>query len=96
MFEALQRCNERNLVINTVVDIGASDGRWTRECLSYLPSAHYLLIEAQISHNVALQEFCKNQSNVDYVLAAAGHEPGTIFFDAKDLFGGAASRIPIP
>lgn len=95
MFGALKRCTGRGIIVSSVIDIGASDGRWTRECLLYLPSAHYLLIEAQISHKVALQEFCENQSNVDYVLAAAGHEPGTIFFDAKDLFGGAASRTPI-
>jgi len=64
MFEALQRCNERNLVINTVVDIGASDGRWTKECLKQFPKANYLLIEAQQAHENALQKHFKTNKTL--------------------------------
>lgn len=91
---ALQRCLNRGLMINSVLDIGASDGRWSRICLNFLPNAKYLLIEAQADHKAGLDKFKTEYNNVDYVLAAAGGKEGKIYFDNSSLFGGLASETP--
>jgi len=94
MNAALARCVKRGLDVNTVIDVGASDGRWSRDCMKHIPNAKYLLIEAQEPHKSALDNFRREKTNVDYVLAAAGHKEGKIYFDNSALFGGLASNTP--
>ena len=90
----LKRCLERGLNINTVIDVGASNSSWSRMCMESFPNAKYLMIEAQDAHKKDLEKFKKENSNVDYVLAAAGNREGTIYFDNESLFGGLASETP--
>jgi FkbM family methyltransferase len=92
MFAALKRCIDRGININTVIDVGASDGSWTRDCLKILPSADYLLIEAQEPHKLELDNLKKENDKVNYILAAAGNRDGVIYFDNSGLFGGLASE----
>lgn len=94
MMAGLQRCFDRGVRIRTVIDVGASDGRWSKDCMKVFPDANYILVEAQDGHKSALEEFKHAYANVDYVLAAAGSEKGTIYFDAGDLYGGLASESP--
>lgn len=95
MFDALKRCIIRGLNIKTVIDIGASDGRWSMECLKYLPSAQYLLIEPQEANQVELEKLQRERKNVDFILAAAGDRDGKIFFlETAYLLGGLASETP--
>ena len=54
---ALWRVASRDLEIGTVIDIGASDGRWSEVCAKHYPDAHYLLIEAQDPHEAALKAY---------------------------------------
>lgn len=90
---ALARCVQRGLTINSVIDIGASDGRWSRDCMMFLPKPRYLLIEALQAHEKALKQFKKQNPNVDYVIAVAGRKEGKVFFyDNGSLFGGVASE----
>jgi FkbM family methyltransferase len=90
---ALRRA--RGTPVRTVIDVGASDGRWSREAMDVFPEASYLLIEAQQGpHEVGLRKFCQEHPNAKYILAAAGERTGTIHFDASDPFGGAASETP--
>ncbi|WP_034261564.1 FkbM family methyltransferase [Altibacter lentus] len=91
---ALVRCKNRNLKINTVIDVGASDGRWSGNCMDAYPSAHYFLVEAQQDHLPGLQTFVAAHKNASFVLAAAGSENGTIYFNNGELFGGVASDTP--
>jgi len=91
---ALLRCKERGLNINTVIDVGASNGQWSEICLKYFPNAYYLLIEAQKPHEKALEQFQSKFRNSEYLMAAAGKQYGEIYFDASDLFGGLASETP--
>lgn len=88
---SLSRLAERNVVINSVIDIGASNGSWSAELMKHYPTANYLLIEAQAVHEPKLKQFCGQHSNAQYILAAAGAEESEIFFDASDPFGGLAS-----
>jgi len=85
---------QRKHSFNTVVDVGASDGRWTDSLMKYFPLCQYLLIEAQPIHAKALRQFSNERKNVQFVLAAAGETPGQIYFDASDPLGGQASYTP--
>mgnify|MGYP000138237675 CR=1 FL=1 len=88
MEAAISRVRERGIDINTVIDIGASDGRWSEKCMKYYPDAYYFLIEAQQPHELGLKEFKNRHPNADYIMAAAGDRNGTTYFDDTDLFGG--------
>jgi FkbM family methyltransferase len=92
---ALKRCRRRGLQVGTIVDVGASDGRWSLVAREYFPKAFCLLIEAQKDHEKSLEKLKERESRFDYVIAAAGNRQGTIFFDAGDLFGGLASATPV-
>jgi FkbM family methyltransferase len=82
----------RDVSVNTVVDVGASNGHWSARMMRYFPDAKYLLIEAQEAvHGAALAAFKKAHENVEYELCAAGASEGEIHFDATDPMGGLAS-----
>src|ERR1051326_9091564 len=52
---ALDRLRSRKIDVATVIDVGASDGRWSAELLRVYPRAQYLLIEANGVHEPALR-----------------------------------------
>lgn len=88
---AIYRERARETVINTVIDIGASDGRWSKMVFRHYSSAFYFLVEAQEVHRAALEKMKTNFSSMDYILAAAGDKNGNIYFNAGNPFGGVAS-----
>jgi len=92
---ALERCMKRGLKVSTVIDVGASDGRWSKGCMKTLPEANYLLIEAQSVHEKGLKQFKEEFEKAEYVLAAAGKSEGVIYFDNEDPFGGLASETKL-
>ncbi|MBB05371.1 MAG: methyltransferase FkbM family protein [Pseudooceanicola sp.] len=92
--EAFKRCVKRGVKIETVIDVGSSDGRWSERCMKFYPEAQYLLVEAQEGHLEGLRNCKQRYPNLDFVLAAAGKEAGTIYFDNSNLFGGMASEKP--
>ncbi|HVX92503.1 MAG TPA: FkbM family methyltransferase [Candidatus Dojkabacteria bacterium] len=87
---ALFRAVSRGLEISNVIDIGASNGSWSAECMKYFPLANYYLIEANSFHKEGLEKFCLENKNSKYILAAAGSKSGECFFDNSDPFGGVA------
>lgn len=81
--------------VTTVIDVGASNGCWTRLALKGWPHAEYLLVEAQQNpHEQGLTALASENPKVQYLIAAAGPWNGTIYFDASDPFGGVASEAP--
>ena len=92
---ALSRCVSRGMHIETVIDIGASDGRWSQACMDFYPNANYLLVEANNYHEERLKKKEKSLHNLGYIIAAAGEKEGTIYFDNSDPFGGLASESKI-
>ncbi|MBI5865101.1 MAG: FkbM family methyltransferase [Planctomycetes bacterium] len=90
----IARAAYRGPGIGCVVDVGASDGGWSRLAHEYYPDAEYLLIEAQTLHADGLRRFCGEGPKARYELVAAGPRDGTIHFDAQDPFGGAAGEQP--
>jgi FkbM family methyltransferase len=83
--------------VRTVVDVGASNGRWSLLARRHFPQARYLLIEAQATaHEPALRRLHARWPQMEYVLAAAGAGEGTVYFDRSDPLGGLASDQPLP
>lgn len=93
---ALARSRARNPVVGTVVDVGASDGRWSLIAARHFPEARFLLVEAQRVHEPALRELKKKDGRFDYVIAAASDACGSVHFEGGDPFGGVASHAPDP
>ena len=88
--DVLERQIKRNILINTVIDVGASNGQWTDIVTHYFPDAFYYLIEANPYHMDSLQVYKTKHKNVDFILAAAADQMGEISFDGKDPLGGLA------
>jgi FkbM family methyltransferase len=88
MWDCLQRCVDRGLDVNTVIDVGASNASWSEECIKKIPDANYLLIEAQEPHEAYLRAFGYKFTKSQYVIACAGNIDGTCYFDNSSLFGG--------
>jgi FkbM family methyltransferase len=91
MRAAMKRIAARGgLDIGTVIDVGASDGRWSAQAMEYLPACDYLLVEANPHHRPALETFCADHPRSRFVMAAASDRAGTVRFDASEPFGGKA------
>lgn len=91
---ALHRVRGHVGQIGTVIDVGASDGRWALDAHRYFPSSCFFLIEAQSVHEKPLQRFCRDHSWAQFVIAAASDRAGQVWFDDSDPFGGQASVTP--
>lgn len=90
----LARAAGRGTPVSTVIDVGASDGRWSMMAATVFPNARFLLVEAQSTHAAALRELASRDHRFTTALVAAGPRDGTIHFDASDPFGGVASEQP--
>jgi FkbM family methyltransferase len=90
--ESLRRAALRGVEVNTIVDVGASDGRWSVAARRFFPNASCLLVEAQPTHEPALRRLCARDPRLTYALCAAGPQRGTTWFDVSDPFGGQAGQ----
>ncbi len=78
----------------TIVDVGASDGRWARLAEGVFPEAELVLFEPQPVHAPALERFHLEHPGATIVRSAVGGASGTSFFDATDPFGGELLTEP--
>lgn len=90
----LARLGRYRIDFATVIDVGASNGMWTREVMAHFPDRDYFLIEAQRPHEPALAAFAAENRRVRYAICAAADKPGDVHFHAGDLFGGLAAHTP--
>jgi FkbM family methyltransferase len=94
MNEALRRIAARGCDVRTVIDIGASDGAWSRVAMRHFNDAQYLLFEPLKEREAELKAFCQAHSNAGFVNAAAGdHEGEVSFMVASDLDGSGISEV---
>jgi FkbM family methyltransferase len=92
---ALRRLAARGTQFCTVIDVGASDGHWSRKLAAALPGQkNFVMIEAQTLHRDGLTRFQADFANTRTVLAAAGSQQGEIYFEANDPWGGVAAERP--
>lgn len=76
MSSAVQRIAGHGIPLKSVIDIGASNGKWSLETMQVFPRASYLAIEPLREREVALQSIKQKHSNFDYVLCVAGNVEG--------------------
>lgn len=92
MSQALRWIQENGFSIVTVLDVGASDGRWSKKTMTIFPDAKFILFEPQPVHSHALDAFRDSFSgSVVPVKKAVGAEDGHLLFDVSDPFGGGVA-----
>jgi FkbM family methyltransferase len=72
--------NQLGFSPDAVVDVGASDGRWSRSALPLFPAARFLLVEPLDQHEPALKAFAQSERRVTYFQGLVGRESGTARF----------------
>ena len=88
----LKRLKAKGIDPATIIDVGASDGRWTENVKKHYPDSYYYLIEANSIHEPKLVEFVNRHKNCAFRIAAAADTVGEIYFDSNDPFTGIASH----
>jgi FkbM family methyltransferase len=94
MQKAIGWLQKNRFEIKTVLDVGASDGRWSKQCMNHFPEAHYILFEPQSCHYDALNYMGKDPNGkITIVKKAVGQKSGVTYFNITDPFGGSLSEI---
>ena len=90
MRSALRWLASHDFEVNTVLDVGASDGRWSLQCMDFYPAANYVLFDPNPMHDAALKAFeATVKPSTHIIQKAVGHDSGSVHFNATDPFGGA-------
>jgi FkbM family methyltransferase len=74
MESAVKQMGNRAAEVRTVVDIGASDGRWSKMAMSHFPRARFIAVDPLIEREPRLQRLKAGNPNFDYVLCVAGEK----------------------
>jgi FkbM family methyltransferase len=94
MQKSIEWLRANHFEVKTVLDVGASDGRWSKLCLKHFGDANYVLFEPQPCHSDALdameQEF---KGKVTIIKKAAGEKSGKTYFNNSDPFGGSLADL---
>ncbi len=79
--------------IRTVIDVGASDGRWSLGAMKLIPASAYLMIEAAHFHFDALNRLKNSNPKIQVFPVAASNREQKVFFyhDENNPLGGGAS-----
>jgi FkbM family methyltransferase len=88
---ALARVKARGLEVGTIIDVGASDGRWSLKARDVLPGVRSHLVEANPVHRESLAALCRERPGFSCSLVAAGPVDGEIAFDGSNPGGGRAA-----
>jgi FkbM family methyltransferase len=89
--DALVRLAAHKIEIGSVIDVGASDGRWSKTFARQFPGRHHLLLEANQAYLPALTSLCEKRPDWHFAMTAVGGSTGELFFDASDPLGGHLS-----
>lgn len=84
----LVQAKQIGFVPESVVDVGAAYGAFTRECKEVFPKTAYVLVEPLKEYEEFLKSAVKSLQRGEYVLAAAGRQLGQITINVHpDLVG---------
>jgi len=75
-FDSLRRARAGGVDVRQIVDVGASNGSWTRDCLRVFPEARYLLVEPLPVHAAALAALHAEHPNVQSWQGGLASTPG--------------------
>lgn len=93
MADLLEAARRRGFQPGTVVDIGASNGVWSRRTRRVFPQASFVLFEPLHEHRAALERL-KTRYGFHVVPAAAGAAAGRIAFSVDPALDGSAAAPP--
>jgi FkbM family methyltransferase len=93
---ALRRLAARQTGFQTVVDVGASDGHWSRHLAAHVGRRNFVMIEPLAVHQSGLREFARDFPSTRIAAAAAGPRTGAIHIEASSPWGAAVSTDPKP
>jgi FkbM family methyltransferase len=74
MESILKRTAPKAADVRTVIDIGASNGRWSKAALPFFPQARFIAIDPLKEREASLQKLKAREPRFDYVLAVAGEK----------------------
>lgn len=75
MFGALSRAVHNGLKVNSVIDVGAYEGQWTRAARRVFPKADFLMVEANPNKKPILEGVVRELPGTRYVPMLLGKEP---------------------
>ena len=78
MESVIRRLAPRAAGIGTVIDIGASTGRWSAMAMPYFPNTRFIGVDPLREREPDLQRLKLRNPNFDYVLCAAGEQDSAI------------------
>ncbi|MGC3947710.1 MAG: FkbM family methyltransferase [Chryseolinea sp.] len=88
MLGGLRRFSNLGINVNSVIDVGAAAGTWSKKASSVWPGAEYLLLEPLVERKAELESIAAERRNFHYSQVAAGKEPGIVkFLISEDLDG---------
>jgi FkbM family methyltransferase len=73
---AVERIAAHNISIGSVIDIGASNGKWSLNTMKTFPKASFLAIEALQERQNELENLKQKYANFDYCICVAGDRDG--------------------
>lgn len=89
----LMRARQQGFMPNTVMDIGAAWGAWSRECACVFPEARYILVEPLVEYRASLESVVKELQNAVLVSSLAASAPGNVTFHVHpDLEGSSVYK----
>jgi FkbM family methyltransferase len=91
---ALQRFQSHQIEIASLIDVGASNGAWSKTFARHFPNRHHLLIDANEVHLRELEQVCQGRGNWHFAIAAVGEKDEELYFDDSDPLGGHLSKHP--
>ena len=71
---SLQNLRKKGYIPKVAIDVGAYEGHWTVDFLEVFPDAKVLMLEAQNSKEIYLQDLSKKFPNVSYAIALLSSE----------------------
>lgn len=87
----LSKLGRRGSKIQTVIDVGASNGRWSKQVMTIFPKASYLLFECDERQRDGITRFSASHPNVHVVMAAASDSNTPIYLHAPTPDSGKVS-----
>ena len=84
----LARARQHGIRVASVIDIGASDGKWARLALKHFPESRVLAFEPLAERQAALEQQKSREPRFDFLPCVAGDREGEVAFQvAPDLDG---------
>jgi FkbM family methyltransferase len=90
MSAALARLASRQIEVGTIVDIGASNGAWSRVAVQHFPEARLVAIEALEERRAELEALRQELPRFGFLIAAASeHHGGAVELNVADDLDGS-------